>query len=313
MDKKDYSHDSVLLEETLDGLALGEGKVIVDGTLGLGGHAGKILERIGGTGKLIGFDCDETHIEIAKANLKRFEKNIIFVRSNFAHLQSELDGHGVDSIDGILLDLGIASPHVDDSGRGFSFRADGPLDMRLDRSQALSAKDIVNKWSHEDLTKIFREYGEERYAPKIARAIIERREEKPIETTADLAEIVMSQVYKKDRIHPATRIFQALRIAVNDELNALESALEQAAEVMNEGGRMVVISYHSLEDRIVKRIFKKLSKPKTQETMFSANDVIEPAKFRLITKKPIVPTDYEVADNSRSRSAKLRIIEKIIS
>jgi len=307
----EYRHDSVLVKEVVEGLCLRNGAVVVDGTLGLGGHAKEMLKEIGKDGVLVGFDCDELHLGLAKERLSDYRENTIFIRSNFVHLKSELLAHGINSVDAVLFDLGIASPHVDDSTRGFSFQEEGPLDMRLDDRLAVSASDIVNEWSIQEMARIFREYGEERAAMKIARAIVEFRDEVKIETTKQLSEIVLSVVHRKDRIHPATRVFQALRIAVNKELEVLEQGLEEAMNVLGVGGRLVVISYHSLEDRIVKKCFQKATKPKTQETMFSLHDVIEPAKFRLITKKPIVPTDEELGRNPRSRSAKLRIVEKI--
>jgi 16S rRNA (cytosine1402-N4)-methyltransferase len=209
------------------------------------------------------------------------------------------------------LDLGIASPHVDHADRGFSFIKDGPLDMRIDHEADETAEEIINNWSQEDLTKIFRDYGEEKYSHKIARLITEYRSTKPIQSTKELADLILAKMHKKERIHPATRVFQAIRIAVNKELDNLKKAIEDGLELLNPKGRMSIISYHSLEDRIVKEMFKEAATPITQETIYSVNDVIEPAKFHILTKKPITPSPEEVQTNPRSRSAKLRILEKI--
>ncbi len=304
-------HIPVLLNEVLESLQPEEGEVVVDGTLGLGGHAGEILKRIGAKGRLIGFDCDEEHLKIAKERLKEFSESTIFIQSNFAHLKSELLAQGIEQVDAILLDLGIASPHVDVPERGFSFIHDGPLDMRLDKSLKQTAEDIVNSWSVHELITIFREYGEEKYAPKIARAIDAYRKEERIVTTQQLADLVLAQVHKRERIHPATRIFQALRIAVNRELDVLAEVIEQAIEVLAPGGRLAVISYHSLEDRIVKHRFKYHVKDCVCPREVPICQCDKQQTIRIITKKPIVPTEEEIERNSRSRSAKMRVVEKL--
>lgn len=304
-------HKSVLLAEVLESLALDKGKVIVDGTLGLAGHSLEILKKIGSQGKLIGFDCDQNHLAYAEKRLSDYKNNTVLVNSNFAHLKSELLARDYPDVDGVLLDLGIASPHVDDPSRGFSFREDGPLDMRLDSSLELTAADVVNKYDTDSLTRIFRVYGEERYAPKIARKIVEVRKEQEITTTHQLADLILAIVHKKDRIHPATRVFQALRIEVNQELEVLKEVLGQAIEVLKPGGRLVVISYHSLEDRIVKHFFKDKTKDCICPKILPVCQCDVQPEIKIITKKPIVPGEIEISDNPRSRSAKMRVIEKL--
>ncbi len=270
---------------------------MVDGTLGLGGHAQSILERLGDQGHYYGFDLDEKNLEYARNRLKNFELKTTFFHSNFAHCHYRLQESGVDRVDKILLDLGLSSPHIDDPERGFSVKHLGPLDMRFDRSTGFTAADVVNRWPESDLKKIFYEYGEERYAPKIARMIVEKRKAQPFKTTSDLVEL-LTEIMKnpRDKRRVATRIFQALRIEVNDELTVLQDTLDSLLDFLAPGGRMVVISYHSLEDRIVKHTFRNAAKE---------------GPFQLLTKKPVTPSTQEIEINSRSGSAKLRAIEKL--
>jgi len=269
---------------------------VIDGTLGLGGHAKVILERMAGDGTYYGFDLDEKNLEIARDRLKEFKLQTTFFHSNFVHCQHRLQELNKDQVDKILLDLGLSSPHIDDLERGFSIQQDGPLDMRFDRSTGKTAADIVNHWPEEALKRIFYEYGEERYAPKVARMIIERRKVQPFQFTSELVELI-AEIMKnpRDKRQVATRIFQALRIAVNDELTLLQEALNSMLSLLASGGRLVVISYHSLEDRIVKHTFKEAAAT---------------GEFQLLTKRTIIPSDQEIEHNSRSRSAKLRAIQK---
>ncbi len=309
-------HLSVLKQEVIDYLGLSEGGVVVDATLGLGGHSAEILKKIGDSGKLIAFDQDERNLKEAKERLKEY-KQVVYVRDNFCYLKSRLQANGVEEIDAILFDLGLSSPHVDESERGFSFMKDGPLDMRFNLDNPLTAAEIVNEYPEEDMLKIFYVYGEEKYGRKIASAICKRRVDQKFETTVELATFIESVVPKKrtgkgSKSHPATKVFQALRIAVNDELEVLSEVLDQAMEVLKVGGRVVVISYHSLEDRIVKHFFKELLKPKAEgeEAIYSnyADPIVE-----AVTKKPVKPTVEELNQNPRSRSAILRAYKKIKS
>ncbi len=296
--KQSMQHEPVMNDEVLEGLSLPKKRNIVDATLGLGGHAKAILENLTKSGKVIGFDADYDHIKEAKKKLRKFKDRVIFIHSNFEHLQEELQKTRVRAVDGVLFDLGIASPHVDFADRGFSFLREGELDMRFNRKEGKTAAEIVNNYSEKDLVRIFKEYGEEKRARKIAMEIRKRRKSRKFKTTTELAKFIEKKVGRSGRIHPATRVFQALRIEVNRELEVLPEALRQAVEVLKPGGRIVVISYHSLEDRIVKNYFRDLARGDDQV-------------LKLITKKPLVPTESEVAENPRSRSAKMRVVEKI--
>ncbi len=288
-------HTPVLLEESTEILLGNGGKLYLDCTLGLGGHARRILER-NPEAFLIGIDRDEEAIELAKENLKEFEGRFSIYKADFAYLDEVLRAEGVDRVDGLLFDLGVSMLQLK-SERGFSFQVEAPLDMRMDREQRLTAYKVVNEYPERELERILREYGEERFSRKIARAIVRRRKKKPIETTKELAQIVLS-VYppplRHGRIHPATRTFQAIRIEVNRELESLRTALEKIPDLLNPGGRLVVISFHSLEDRIVKRFFKEHSDT-----------------FKVLTKKPLTPSEEEIEMNPASRSAKLRAGERI--
>jgi 16S rRNA (cytosine1402-N4)-methyltransferase len=280
-------HIPVLAREVLEGLSLKPNETVIDGTLGAGGHAALMLEAVSPNGKLVGFDRDGRNIEISKKNLERFGERLSAINDSFANMET----YGLQA-DAILLDLGFSSMHVDDAKRGFSFMYDGPLDMRYDLRGDITAADIVNSWSRDDLATLFRRYGEEPKAQIIAKAITEARKEKKFVTTLDLADVVAAVVPRRGKLHPATFVFQALRIAVNDELGELEKGLQAAEKVLKAGGRIAIITFHSLEDRIVKQFFKESSVLET------------------VTKKPLVPGRTEVLDNPRSRSAKLRIAKK---
>jgi len=297
--QSEYTHKSVMIDEVCKYLDVDNRRNIVDMTLGLGGHSECILEKMAKTGKVIGFDADPSHIKLAKKRLKRFKDRVIYINSNFSNVTEELKKTRMRSFDGFLFDLGIASPHVDNPERGFSFLREGELDMRFDfKSQKTTAADVVNRYSEKELARIFKEFGEEGYAKKIAQVICKSRKRNPFKTTVQLADFIEKTVKRGGRIHPATRVFQALRIEVNKELDVLVEALTQAVSIVKSGGRIVVISYHSLEDRIVKNVFRD----------FSRGD--EPV-LKLIIKKPLVPTNAEISSNPRSRSAKMRVVEKL--
>lgn len=305
-----FTHEPVLMNEVLQMLELGEKMTVVDGTLGLGGHAGKILEQMHPDGQLIGFDVDDDNMAAAQENLKSFGPRAVFVRSNFSNLQEELKKLGVRSVDAILLDLGLSSPQVDNPEKGFSFMREGALDMRFDKAQPLTAADVINTYSGNELMRIFFEYGEERFARKISAEIVRRRKARSFKTTTELAGFIEKLIGRKGHIHPATRVFQALRIEVNHELDVLMSTLKQAVEVLKKHGRVAVISYHSLEDRAVKQFFKECARDFINEPDKLTTTHLKPT-LKIITKKPVVPSDAEVSRNPRSRSAKLRVAEKI--
>jgi len=289
-------HQSVLLREVLEYLNLAPGKIIVDCTLGLGGHAEAILERIVPGGRLVGIDTDSEALASAREKLKEFKDNIFLTQSNFKNIKDVIRKLNVGEIDGYLFDLGISSFQLEKNERGFSLKRNGPLDMRMDRSLDVSAGYLVNTLREDEIARIIKSYGEERFSGRIAKAIVKKR---PLETTTQLAETVSAAVpayYKYGRIHPATRTFQALRIAVNGELEALEGALDEIPDILAKGARICVISFHSLEDRIVKNRFK---------------DYRQRGVFKIITKKPVRPAPEEVVSNPRSRSAKLRVAERI--
>ncbi|MBO8155340.1 MAG: 16S rRNA (cytosine(1402)-N(4))-methyltransferase RsmH [Bacillaceae bacterium] len=309
-----FEHYSVLKQETIEGLHIKPDGTYVDCTLGGAGHAEEIAKRLGHQGKLIGFDQDQIALNHAKERLKGFETNCVFIHSNFQHLKEKLAEYQINSIDGVLFDLGVSSPQLDQKERGFSYQEDAPLDMRMNRQQELTAYDVVNHWSYEELIKIFFRYGEEKFSKQIARKIEQKRQERPIETTFELVDIIKESIpafARRKGGHPARRVFQAIRIAVNDELQAFQNALHQAAEIISIGGRIAVITFHSLEDRICKKSMKKWSTPPpVPKDVPLLPEQVEPP-FKLITKKPIVPADEEIKENRRSRSAKLRIVEKV--
>ena len=303
-------HKSVLLESCLEFLNLKDDSVIVDCTLGYGGHSSRILETIK-NGFLYCFDQDIEAINYSKVRLDKISANYQIIKSNFVNLKNELNKKNVVKVDGILFDLGVSSPQLDEDYRGFSFHKDAPLDMRMNQEQNLSAYNVVNDYSFDSLVKIFREYGEEKYAVQIAKKIIKERENKPIETTLELVEIIKNSVpesYKRDK-HPARKVFQAIRIEVNNELNVFESSLKQALELISVGGRVCVITFHSLEDKICKNIFKEYScVDKSISKLPIIPEEYEP-KFKVIAT--ITPSSQELEENNRSRSAKLRVIERI--
>lgn len=306
-------HIPVLLKECIDGLNIKPEGTYVDGTLGRAGHSKEIVKRLT-TGKLIAIDRDMKAIEEAGENLKEYKDKIIYVHSNFSRIGEILDDLSIDKVDGMLFDLGVSSPQLDDASRGFSYMSDGPLDMRMDESSPLTACDIVNGWSEGELKRILFDYGEERYAPRIARAIVKKREEKKIETTLELVEIIKSALPAqalREKQHPAKRTFQAIRIAVNEELTSISKLLDTAMDRLNEGGRIAVISFHSLEDRIVKSAIASKEKGCTCPPEFPVCTCGFVQTMRSVNRKPILPTKEELERNPRSRSAKLRIAERI--
>ena len=307
----EYGHRPVLLEECIGALAVRPEGVYVDGTLGRAGHSMEIARRLT-EGRLIALDRDEEALAAARRRLAPFAARVTLVHSDFRRLKSVLDELGISGADGMLFDLGVSSPQLDDAARGFSYRMDAPLDMRMDRSSPLTARELVNTASREELIRILREYGEERYAPQIAAAVVRRRESGPLETTLELAELIRSAMPARalrEKQHPAKRSFQALRIAVNDELGALEPMMDAAADCLRPGGRLAVITFHSLEDRIVKRKLRELAEGCVCPPEFPVCVCGRKPKLRLVTRKPIVPDEEELAENPRARSAKLRVAE----
>ena len=305
-------HISVLLNESISSLNLKENSVIVDATLGYGGHSSNILDRIS-KGYLFAFDQDSEAIRHSADRLSKIGTNFTILKSNFVHMKEELAKLGVTEVDGILFDLGVSSPQLDDEKRGFSFHNDAKLDMRMDQDQKLTAYDVVNNYSKEDLARIFFKYGEDKFSNNIAKKICEYRKNKPIETTLELVEVIKTAVPMKFKIekHPARQIFQAIRIEVNKELDVLEPALEQALDLIKVGGRVAVITFHSLEDRIVKNFFKEKTKVDDRlKGMPNIPDEYLP-DFKLVVNKAIVPTEEEIENNPRARSSKLRVIERI--
>ncbi len=309
----EFHHVSVLLDECIQGLNIRPDGIYVDGTLGGAGHSSHIASKIT-TGRLIGIDRDEVALTAAAERLAPYGDRVTLVHSNFCDIASVLAQLGIRGVDGILLDLGVSSPQLDDGARGFSYMADAPLDMRMDHSEALTAAAVVNTWSYEELKRILYEYGEERYAPQIASAICKRREQAPVRTTLELVDIIRSAMPPaalREKQHPAKRSFQAIRIAVNDELGAVSQVMRDAIPCLNPGGRLVVITFHSLEDRIVKNAMAEAAKGCTCPPSFPVCVCGKKPKVRLITRKPIVSGEEELARNPRARSAKLRICEKL--
>lgn len=311
----EFKHETVLLHETVDGLDIKPDGVYVDCTLGGAGHAQYLLDQLGPQGHLYAFDQDMTAINNAKLKLADYvEKGqVTFIHQNFRHLKQALEALGIDQVDGIYYDLGVSSPQLDVAERGFSYGQEARLDMRMNQEQALSAYEVVNDWPYEDLVHILYRHGEEKFAKRIARAIEERRAERPIETTTELAEIVKTAIPAATRRtggHPAKRSFQAIRIAVNDELGAVEDSLEQALTLLKPEGRISVITFHSLEDRLVKQLFKEVSQgPEVPRGLPVLPGQMQ-APFALVNRKPIVASPEELEANNRSRSAKLRILRK---
>lgn len=305
-------HISVLLNESISSLNLKENSIIVDATLGYGGHSSSILDRIK-KGYLFAFDQDSEAIRHSTDRLSKIGTNFTIIKSNFKNMKEELNKRNIYKVDGVLFDLGVSSPQLDEKERGFSFHEDAPLDMRMDRDQKLTAYDVVNNYSKEELARIFLKYGEDKFSNNIAKKIVEYRSTKPIETTLELVEIIKTAVPMKFRIdkHPARQIFQALRIEVNHELDVIEPAINQALEMLNVGGRVAVITFHSLEDRLVKNIFRE--KCKIDEKLKGLPNIPEEylPDFKLVENKAIVPSEEELKRNPRARSSKLRVIERI--
>lgn len=310
----DFAHVPVMLGECLDGLKIKADGVYVDGTVGGGGHSSEIVKRLSDKGRLICFDKDEDALKASGARLADFKDRVTFVHDDYKNMPERLDTMGVGKVDGILLDLGVSSYQLDNAERGFSYMKDAPLDMRMDRSQRVSAYEVVNTYGEDEIAKILFDYGEEKLARAIARKIVNRRSEKPIETTLELAKIVEDTYPAKTRWkygHPAKRTFQAIRIEVNDELSSLGEAITAMARRLEKGGRMAVITFHSLEDRIVKTAFKELSLACTCPPDFPVCVCGKVQEVGLVNKKPIVASEKELDENPRSQSAKLRVVEKL--
>ncbi len=309
----EFHHVSVLLEECIQGLAIKPDGIYVDGTLGGAGHSSRIAAKLT-TGRLIGIDRDNVALEAAAERLRPFEDRVTLVHANFCDMDQALQGLGIDKVDGVLLDLGVSSPQLDDGQRGFSYMTDAPLDMRMNGEDTRDARQIVNTWSYEELKRILYDYGEERFAPRIAAAICRRREQAPIETTLELVDVIKSAMPAsalREKQHPAKRSFQAIRIAVNDELGAVETVMKKAVPLLNPGGRLAVITFHSLEDRIVKNAMAEAAKGCTCPPSFPVCVCGKKPQVRIVTRKPIVSGEEELERNPRARSAKLRICEKL--
>ena len=309
----EFNHISVLLNETMEGLNIKPDGIYADGTLGGAGHSYQIASKLNGLGRLIGFDQDEDAITASTERLKEF-KNVTIVRSNYRNMKEELNNRGIEKVDGILLDLGVSSYQLDTVSRGFSYKEEAPLDMRMDNRNEVTARDIVNNYSQGDLFRIIRDYGEDKFAANIAKHIVMNREIKPIETTTELAEIVKAAIpmkFRKQGGHPAKQTFQAIRIELNSELSVLKESLMDMIDLLNPNGRICIITFHSLEDRIVKNIFKEAEDPCTCPKNFPTCVCGKKSKGKVITRKPILPSEEELKLNLRSKSAKLRIFEKI--
>ena len=308
-----FHHVSVLLDASIDALNIRPDGIYVDGTLGGGGHSREIASRLT-TGHLIGIDRDETALAAAGERLAPFMDRVTLVHSNFCEMDSVIRSLGYPGVDGVLLDLGVSSPQLDESSRGFSYMADAPLDMRMDRGDTLTAYQVVNEWPYEELKRILFDYGEERYAPLIAGAICRRREQKPIATTLELVDIIRGSVPPaalREKQHPAKRSFQAIRIAVNDELGAVSKAMEAAIPMLNPGGHLAVITFHSLEDRIVKSAMAEAARGCTCPPSFPGCVCGKKPKVKLLSRKPVLPGPEELEEIPRARSAKLRVCEKL--
>lgn len=310
----EFKHIPVLLNESIEGLNIHEDGIYVDCTVGGAGHSSEILKKIKSNGHLYGFDQDAVAIETAQAKLSRISPRFTLIHTNFRNMKGELKARGINKVNGILFDLGVSSYQFDNGDRGFSYNHNAVLDMRMDKRQDFNAFTLVNTWSEKDIADILFKYGEEKFAKQIARKIIEFRKNRPLTTTFELVDIIKSAIpaaKRKDGGHPAKRTFQALRVAVNDELNVLRNALDDALDMLDSNGRVCVITFQSLEDRIVKEKFKEVSSGPTWKRGMPINLNEESSKYRLITKHPIVADEKELDNNNRSHSAKLRIIERI--
>ncbi len=309
----EFKHISVLLNECIEALNIKEDGIYVDGTLGGAGHSSEIVKKLSEKGRLIGIDQDTDALKAAKEKLKDYD-NVTFVHSNFHNIYDILKGLNIEGVDGILMDLGVSSYQLDNGERGFSYMQDAPLDMRMNRENSLSAFEVINSYSEEELFRVIKEYGEEKFAKRIANFIVNRRKEKNIESTLELVEIIKAAIPAKARRegpHPAKRTFQAIRIEVNRELDIIEKTIRDGVEKLNVGGRMAIITFHSLEDRIVKTVYKDLANPCTCPSSFPICVCNKKPSVKLITRKPIEASKEELEYNPRSRSAKLRVIEKI--
>ncbi|MGI6006794.1 MAG: 16S rRNA (cytosine(1402)-N(4))-methyltransferase RsmH [Ruminococcus sp.] len=309
----EFKHKSVLLRETIENLNVKPNGVYVDGTLGGAGHALEVCKRLSATGRFIGIDQDAAAIETAKERLKDYESRVSIIRGNYCSMVREVNNLGIAEVDGILLDLGVSSYQLDTADRGFSYREDAPLDMRMDQRQEMTARDIVNTYSESELYRVIRDYGEDKFARNIAKHIVKARENAPVNTTGELAEIVKRAIPMKVRAvggHPAKRTFQAIRIELNRELEVLQQSLDDMIDLLGDGGRICIITFHSLEDRIVKNIFRRNENPCTCPPDFPVCICGKKSKGRVITRRPILPTEQEILENQRSKSAKLRVFER---
>ncbi len=312
--KMEFKHYSVLLNETIEELKIRPEGIYVDGTLGGGGHSEAILKELTGNGRLIGIDQDEAAIEAAGKRLEVFGDRVTILRDNYRNASARLHEIGIDKVDGIVLDLGVSSYQLDTAERGFSYNVDTALDMRMDRRQTLTAREIVNTWSETEIFHMIRDYGEDRFAKNIAKHIVQEREKKPIETTFELNELIRAAIPAKIRAtggHPSKRTFQAIRIACNRELDVLQESMDELIDLLNPGGRLCIITFHSLEDRIVKTAFKRNEDPCICPPEFPVCTCGRKSKGKVITRKPILPSERELEENSRSASAKLRVFEHI--
>jgi len=308
-----FQHRSVLLEETIEALHIKPDGVYVDGTLGGGGHSYEICKRLSDKGRLIGIDQDEAAIKAAKAHLGEFGDKVAIIRSNYCDMEKELDRMNLTLVDGIVLDLGVSSYQLDTADRGFTYREDAVLDMRMDQRQSMTAKDIVNEYSEMQLYRIIRDYGEEKFAKNIAKHIVNARKEKALETTGELIHVIKAAIPMKVRAvggHPAKKTFQAIRIELNQELEVLKNNLGNMIELLNDRGRICVITFHSLEDRIVKNIFKENENPCTCPREFPVCVCGKVSKGRIVTRKPVIPSEEEIQNNKRAKSSKLRVFER---
>ena len=312
----EFKHKSVLLEETIDGLNIKPDGIYVDGTLGGAGHASEVCRRLSAKGRFIGIDQDQDAIVAASDRLAAYEDRVTIIRSNYCYMANELHSLGIQKVNGIVLDLGVSSYQLDNEERGFTYRTDAPLDMRMDQRQSRTAADIVNGYEEKELYRIIRDYGEDKFAKNIAKHIVAARQQSPIRTTGELTEIIRQSIPMKMQVtggHPAKRTFQAIRIELNRELDVLRESLDGMIDLLDDGGRICIITFHSLEDRIVKTIFRKNENPCTCPSDFPVCVCGKNSKGKVITRKPILPTTAEQEENPRSKSAKLRIFERRFS